>query len=86
MTIEFPFASFIVVKRLLLRSTLFVLRLCAIWSALNHQNCPMPASSCAGPRWSDGFTCPPNIQPSSLLLTSLKVHCSACSLIWSSEP
>src|SRR5881398_2179052 len=66
-----PFAS--LSTRFVLLSDLFVLSAWAIWSALSHQNCPSPASSCRLPKCMAGFTCPPNIQPSSLLAISLKV-------------
>src|SRR5207248_11334850 len=59
-------------------AVVFRLSACAIWSGLSHQYWPKPASSWRSPKWSEGFTCPPNIHPSSLLLISLKVHSSAC--------
>src|SRR4029077_16733396 len=60
------------------KAVVFLLRACAIWSGLSHQYWPRPASTWTPPKWSKGFTCPPNIHPSSLLLISLNVHSSAC--------
>jgi len=46
----------------------------AIRSELSHQNCPRPPSTCTLPKCIVGLICPPNIQPSSLLANSAKVH------------
>ena len=59
------------------KSVVFRLVAWAIWSGLSHQYWPMPASSWTGPTCMVGFTWPPNIHPSGLLLIWLKVHCSA---------
>src|SRR5438132_1501858 len=67
-------------------AVVFPLSACAIWSGFSHQNWPRPASSWRSPKWSEGFTCPPNIHPSSLLLISLNVHSRACSFTWSRAP
>src|SRR5438093_7175714 len=60
------------------KPVVFRLSDCAIRSGLSHQYCPSPPSSWRLPRWSEGFTCLPNIQPSSLLATSEQVAWSAC--------
>src|SRR5205809_2173353 len=64
-------------------AVVFRLSACAIWSEFSHQYWPRPASSWTSPRWRDGFTWPPNIHPSSLLLISLNVHWRACTFTWS---
>src|SRR5712691_8227720 len=68
------------------KAVVFLLSDWAIRSGLRNQNWPKPASSCAAPKWSVGFTWPPNSQPSSLLLTSKKVVWSACTFTWSRLP
>src|SRR5881396_1620937 len=52
----------------------FLLRACAIRSELSHQYWARPASIWTPPKCRDGFTCPPNIHPSSLLAISANVH------------
>ena len=59
------------------KAVVFRLVAWAIWSGLSHPYWPMPASICSGPMCMDGFTWPPNMHPSCLLLIWLKVHCSA---------
>src|SRR6266403_4063319 len=41
-------------------AVVFRLSACAIWSGFSHQYWPRPASSWRSPKWSEGFTCPPN--------------------------
>src|SRR5205809_3963731 len=60
-------------------AVVFLLSACAIRSGFSHQYWARPASSWTPPKWKDGFTCPPNIHPSSLLLISANVHSRPCS-------
>src|SRR5213078_17655 len=68
------------------KAVVFLLSDCAIRSGLSHQYCARPASTWTLPKCKDGFTCPPSVHPSWLLLTSSNVHWKACSFTWSRTP
>src|SRR2546422_11721889 len=64
-------------------AVVFRLSACAIWSGFSHQYWPRPASSWRSPKWSEGFTCPPNIHPSSLLRSEERRVGKECRSRWS---